>query len=112
LRRTLTRPSKFFAFLVTPSKIPEINPKSFSTLSSKAIPPKERVVLFIRDSWHNENIFFIFRHQVAKSRSKDIFSWGDEKSLLLIDINERDFYSFLDDYIVFLNVVVKELEKC
>lgn len=52
-----------------------------------------------------------FREKKRLLESKDIFTWGDEKSLLLIDINERDFYSFLDDYIVFLNVVVKELER-
>ncbi len=42
--------------------------------------------------------------------SENIFSWSDEKSLLLVDIYERDFYRFMDDFTGFLNIVVREVE--
>ena len=52
-----------------------------------------------------------FREKKRLLESKDIFNWGGEKSLLLVDIDERDFYRFLDSLIEFLNVIVKEVER-
>jgi predicted nucleotidyltransferase component of viral defense system len=51
-----------------------------------------------------------FREKKRLLESENIFSWGGEKDLILVDINEKDFYRFLDDFTGFLNVVVREVE--
>ncbi len=51
-----------------------------------------------------------FREKRRLLQSENIFSWGGEKSLLLVDIDERDFYRFLDDFTGFLNIIVREVE--
>ncbi len=51
-----------------------------------------------------------FREKKRLLQSENIFSWGGEKSLLLVDIDERDFYRFMDDFTGFLNIVVREVE--
>jgi len=40
-----------------------------------------------------------------------IFDWGEERGLLLSDINEEDFYAFLDHFQDFLRKIVKELPR-
>ncbi len=42
--------------------------------------------------------------------SESIFSWGAEQSLLLADIDERDFYGFLNDFTQFLKIVARDVE--
>jgi hypothetical protein len=37
------------------------------------------------------------------------FVWGEEKGLLLKDVDEKDFYRFLEKLKIFLKKVVDEL---
>jgi len=41
--------------------------------------------------------------------SGDLFRWGAEKSLLLQDIDEREFYQFVDDLMKKLKVLTREI---
>lgn len=41
--------------------------------------------------------------------SGKLFEWSEERDLLLSDIEEDDFYSFLDEFNPFLREIVKEL---
>jgi hypothetical protein len=42
-------------------------------------------------------------------QSGRLFEWGEEKSLLLSEMDEADFYSFLDQLQEFLKKVIKNL---
>jgi len=44
-------------------------------------------------------------------KTKEIFAWGHEKGLLLTDIDEKEFYVFLDDFIKFLQGIVDDLDR-
>lgn len=51
---------------------------------------------------------------IAKKRllqAKEIFTWGDERSLLLTAIDEKEFYHFLDDLLPFLQEIALAAEK-
>ncbi|WXG39985.1 MAG: nucleotidyl transferase AbiEii/AbiGii toxin family protein [Candidatus Freyarchaeum deiterrae] len=41
--------------------------------------------------------------------SENAFTWGEERELLLSDIDEKEFYKFLRDFSVFLKRVTEEL---
>lgn len=40
-----------------------------------------------------------------------IFTWGDEKYLLLSEIKEKDFYLFLEDFTAFLHKIIEKTER-
>ena len=42
-------------------------------------------------------------------RDEDLFEWGDEKSLLLMDLNEKDFYRFVEEFKETLKTLVKKI---
>ncbi len=41
--------------------------------------------------------------------SGDIFEWGEEKKLLLIKIDDTEFYDFIDKFIIFLRDIMEEI---
>ena len=43
-------------------------------------------------------------------KTKEIFIWGNEKALLLADLDEKEFYSFLGYIFIFLQKTVEEIE--
>lgn len=43
-------------------------------------------------------------------KEKDVFAWGSEKGLLLVDIDEKEFYAFLESFIVFLRDIAESME--
>jgi len=49
------------------------------------------------------------KQKIGPLQSGRLFEWGEEKSLLLLDIDEREFYSFLDEFQRFLKEVIKKL---
>lgn len=51
-----------------------------------------------------------FKEKKKLLESGDIFNWGDEKGILLIDINEKDFYKFLDEFTDFLKDIARKIE--
>ncbi|MFQ6032897.1 MAG: nucleotidyl transferase AbiEii/AbiGii toxin family protein [Candidatus Zixiibacteriota bacterium] len=42
--------------------------------------------------------------------SGEFFNWGDEKRLLLFDLNEEDFYRFVDEFTKFLTKIGTKIE--
>src|SRR2546426_1652022 len=49
------------------------------------------------------------KEKIPLLNSGKLFAWGTENDLLLIDIDERDFYSFLTKFDVFLKSIVSNL---
>ncbi|TMI24484.1 hypothetical protein E6H24_06760 [Candidatus Bathyarchaeota archaeon] len=49
------------------------------------------------------------KEKIPLLNSGKLFAWGTEKDLLLIDIDEKDFYSFLTKFDVFLKSIVSNL---
>jgi len=49
------------------------------------------------------------KEKIALLNSESLFEWDKERDLLLIDIDEREFYSFLAEFQDFLKKVIKEL---
>jgi len=43
--------------------------------------------------------------------SGNFFKWGEEKNLLLKEIDEKDFYAFLDKFSEFLSKILNELKE-
>jgi predicted nucleotidyltransferase component of viral defense system len=52
-----------------------------------------------------------FKDKLKLLETGKLFEWGQEKGLLLSDISEKDFYSFLDQFQKFLSMVVKKLQS-
>ncbi|MBU4373974.1 MAG: nucleotidyl transferase AbiEii/AbiGii toxin family protein [Nanoarchaeota archaeon] len=61
------------------------------------------------------NLYTRYRDNLAEKekllKKKEIFAWGDEKGLLLAAIDEKEFYAFLNDLIIFLQKIAEELES-
>ncbi len=59
------------------------------------------------------NLYTRYRDNLAEKekllKMKEIFAWGDEKGLLLAAIDEKEFYAFLNDLIIFLQKIAEEL---
>ena len=55
-----------------------------------------------------DNICEIFE-EIALLHSGKIFDWGKERDLLLSEIDETDFYSFLSEFQVFLKKIIKNI---
>ncbi len=59
------------------------------------------------------NLYGKYRENLAKKKdlllSGKIFDWGGERDLLLSDVDEKEFYKFLDGLNVLLEKVVEEL---
>jgi len=51
-----------------------------------------------------------FNEKKKLLKTKDIFAWGQEKSLLLAGIDEKEFYAFLDKLATFIPGVVEDVE--
>lgn len=51
-----------------------------------------------------------FNEKKRLLKTKEIFAWGKEKDLLLADLDEKEFYSFLSDFAIFLQKIVEEVE--
>ena len=49
------------------------------------------------------------KQKVALLNSGKLFNWGSEKELLLLDIDEADFYKFLGGFDTFLKKIVAAL---
>ena len=49
------------------------------------------------------------KEKIELLNSGKIFEWGEERNLLLSEINEREFYTFLDRFQGFLAKVVKSV---
>jgi len=52
---------------------------------------------------------FNLKEKNALLQSGKIFDWGKERDLLLSEIDETDFYSFLSEFQVFLKKIVKNI---
>ena len=50
------------------------------------------------------------KEKIGLMQSGRLFEWGEERSLLLSDIDETDFYSFLDEFQGFLKEVIRNLK--
>ncbi len=61
------------------------------------------------------SLYTRYRNNLAEKKkllkTKEIFAWGNEKGLLLEAIYEKEFYSFLNDLIIFLQRIVEEIEQ-
>jgi hypothetical protein len=51
-----------------------------------------------------------FREKKKLLKSKEIFRWGEEKGLLLIEIDEKEFYKFLEEFTSFLQNITNKIE--
>lgn len=47
--------------------------------------------------------------KIALLESGKLFEWGEEKDLLLSEIDDADFYSFLKEFQEFLKIIIKKL---
>ena len=65
-------------------------------------------ILFMFDFYekYREN----FNEKKSLLKTKEIFTWGNEKDLLLADLDEEEFYSFLRFLFIFLQKTVDEIE--
>jgi predicted nucleotidyltransferase component of viral defense system len=65
-------------------------------------------ILFMFDFYekYREN----FNEKKRLLKTKEIFTWGNEKDLLLADLDEEEFYSFLRFLSIFLQKTVEEIE--
>ena len=55
-----------------------------------------------------------YRRNIAEKRNvlgREGFAWGEEKELLLIEIDTEEFYDFLDRFFPFLNRIMDEVER-
>ncbi len=52
-----------------------------------------------------------FNEKKRLLKTKEIFAWGNEKDLMLDVIDEKEFYAFLNDLIIFLQRIAEELES-
>lgn len=59
------------------------------------------------------NFYRKYRENLTKKKSLllsgKIFDWGEEKDLLLIDVDEKEFYKFLEGLNVFLKKITEEI---
>lgn len=59
------------------------------------------------------NLYEKYRANLAEKKtivtSVKAFTWGEEREFLLRDIDEKEFYKFLEDFSVFLQKVTEEL---
>nr|WAI02823.1 MAG: nucleotidyl transferase AbiEii/AbiGii toxin family protein [Candidatus Methanoperedens sp.] len=53
---------------------------------------------------------FNLKEKNALLQSGKIFDWGKERDLLLLEIDDTDFYSFLSEFQVFLKKIVKNID--
>jgi len=51
-----------------------------------------------------------FNEKKKLLKTKGIFAWGQEKGLLLAEIDEKGFYAFLDELAAFIHGVVEDVE--
>ena len=51
------------------------------------------------------------KEKVDLLNSGKLFDWGSERELLLSEIDEKDFYKFLEEFQGFLREVVSALES-
>ncbi len=56
-----------------------------------------------------EKYRFNLKEKNALLQSGKIFDWGKERDLLLTEIDDRDFYSFLGEFQVFLKKIIKNI---
>ncbi|NJD75774.1 MAG: nucleotidyl transferase AbiEii/AbiGii toxin family protein [Candidatus Methanoperedens sp.] len=54
---------------------------------------------------------FNLKEKNALLQSGKIFDWGRERDLLLSEIDDMDFYSFLSEFQVFLRKIIKNIEQ-
>jgi len=52
---------------------------------------------------------FIEKKKLLKT--KEFFAWGHEKGLLLADMDEKDFYAFLEKFLNFLRDIAEDMER-
>ena len=52
---------------------------------------------------------FNLKEKNALLQSGKIFDWGRERDLLLSEIDDTDFYSFLSEFHVFLKKIIKNI---
>ncbi len=52
-----------------------------------------------------------FNEKKKLLKTKDIFVWGHEKGLLLTEIDEKDFYAFLESFVRFLRDISEDIER-
>ncbi len=72
----------------------------------KDIVAKTRFALSIYAKYNNN-----FNEKRKLLMSKEIFSWGHEKGLLLTNMDENEFYVFLSKFITFLQDIADEVAK-
>ena len=58
------------------------------------------------------NLYAKYRNNFSEKKKllskKDIFAWGHESGLLLTEIDEKEFYAFLEEFIKFLQNIVAD----
>ena len=61
------------------------------------------------------NLYEKYRKNLEKKRDliedKKIFGWGEEKELLIEEINQKEFYEFLQEFMEFLADIIKIIDK-
>lgn len=61
------------------------------------------------------NLYARYRNNLNEKKNllktKEMFAWGDEKGLLLAEIDEKEFYAFLNGFTAFLQEIAETLEK-
>jgi len=74
----------------------------------------------LRDQIIEKTIFVLNRYDKFKKNlnekkeliiSGDLFTWGEERKLLLIKIDNKDFYNFVNQFNIFLKNITEEIYK-
>lgn len=52
-----------------------------------------------------------FKEKIKTVESGNIFEWGEEKYLLLKDVDEKDFYSFIEKIKEFLKIIIQKINS-
>ncbi len=50
-----------------------------------------------------------FKDKIGLLESEKLFEWGAERNLLLSEIDEAEFYTFLNEFQTFLKTIIKKL---
>ncbi len=61
------------------------------------------------------NLYAKYRNNLNEKKkllkTKELFAWGHEKGLLLTDIDEKEFYTFLEKFAGFLRDIAEDIER-
>ena len=78
------------------------------------INPEELEAVITEKTRFMLQLYEKYRRNIAEKRNvlnREGFAWGEEKELLLIEIDTKEFYDFLDRFYPFLNRIMDGLER-